>query len=233
MKRISLFMMITATAVMFTACKKNNNNVDNTTPGQPQMTVQINTTNRSSGIAQKSTANANISWTAGFANPRVVKFEAKQNNTSVEFKSTMDQQIDLMASVAASFGNFTLPAGTYDETELTIQLDKHGAGPALQLEGQFTTATVSVPIKIMVDEMLELKTETQNVVITDNTSFEAVATIDLSTLTAGVTETMLLNADLTGGVIVVSSHSNSAIYHAVVDNLRNRHHHCEFHHHGH
>src|ERR1044072_2699564 len=122
MKRALLFSTVLATGLLFTACKKNTNSTTNN--GNPQLGYQVVMINNSNGLAQKGTANANITWTSGFAFPRKVEFEAKQHDLKVEFTSTADQQIDLMAPVAATFGNFTLPAGTYDEVELKISLDK-------------------------------------------------------------------------------------------------------------
>jgi hypothetical protein len=138
-----------------------------------------------------------------------------------------------MASVAASFGNFTIPAGTYDEIELKIDLDKKAADPAMELEGTFSNNVTTIPVKLEIDNYLELKTENQNVTISNNDSYVAVTTIDLSSITSGISETMLLNADLTNGTIVISSHSNELLYHTILENLGNRHFHCDFEHHGH
>jgi hypothetical protein len=228
-----LFSAAVATGLVFSSCKKNNNNADNATPGQPQLAVQIKASNTNTAVGQKSTANANILWTSGYAYPRKIVFEAKQNDLSVEFTSTADQQIDLMASIAASFGNFTLPAGVYDEVELKIDLDKKDHDPAMVLEGTFTNNTTTYPIRVEIDDFLELKTESENVTISNDSTYTAVTTIDLSTITSGITENMLLNAQLTNGTIVISPTSNMWMYHTILSNLGNRHHHCVFEHHHH
>ncbi len=229
MKKGSLYLILAA-GLFISSCKKNDNNTSTT---QPQLSYQLTTTNSSTGLAQKGTANANIQWTSGYAYPRTIKFEAKKDGVTAEFTSTTDQQIDLMASVAASFGNFTIPAGTYDEIELKIDLDKKAADPAMELEGTFSNNVTTIPVKLEIDNYLELKTENQNVTISNNDSYVAVTTIDLSSITSGISETMLLNADLTNGTIVISSHSNELLYHTILENLGNRHFHCDFEHHGH
>lgn len=228
-----LFSATVATGLLFSSCKKNNNNVDNATPGQPQLAVQIKTSNNNAGVGQKGTANAHILWTSGFAYPRKIVFEAKQNDLSVEFTSTADQQIDLMASIAASFGNFTLPAGVYDEVELKIDLDKKDHDPAMVLEGTFTSNTTTYPVRLEIDNFLELKTESENVTISNDSTYTAVTTIDLSSVTSDITESMLLNAQLTNGTIVISPSSNVLMYHTILSNLGDRHFHCFFEHHHH
>lgn len=216
-----------------TSCKKNDNSYNGNSPTgtqKPQMNYQLVAANPN-GSVQKGTAVANLQWTAGFANPSMVKFEAKQGGTEIEYKSTTDQQIDLMSSVALTFGNFTIPPGTYDEIELKIELDKRGSGPALQLSGQYSDGTTTLPVLVQIDENIEIKTELEDVTITDNSSFTAVTTIDLDLFTSNLTTAQILNATLTNGTLVISSHSNKALYLAIVNSFRNKRHHCEFHHH--
>src|ERR1035437_3325212 len=125
----SILLSAAILGLLFTACHKTNN-----PPTPPSVSYQLMATNKSYGVAKTTTVN-NIIWTSGFANPDVVKFEAKQANLQVEFKSTNNAQIDLMAPVALSFGAFTLPAGIYTEIGLKIDLDKMGTTPVLQING--------------------------------------------------------------------------------------------------
>jgi len=196
------------------------------------MGYQLVATNTSYAMA-RTTASANILWTSAFANPDVVKFDAKQDNVQIEYRSTNNAQIDLMSPVALTFGNFTLPAGIYNEISLKIDLDRNGSIPTLQLNGQFTSGPVSLPVSVQIFESVELQTEQHNVTISNDNSFVAVTTIDLSAITSGITATMLLNATLTGGAVVISSDANHDLYKIILENLEIEHHHCEFegHHH--
>ena len=160
-------------------------------------------------------------------------FEAQQNDVQVQFRSTNTQQIDLMAPLAASFGGFALPAGFYNKIELKIDLDRNSTTPAMQLNGQFTNGTLSIPLMLQVNRSVELQTDEDSVTITTDSSYIAVTTIDLSTVTSGITATMLLNAKLTNGTIVISDESNQNLYGMVIDNLEQHHHHCYFEHHHH
>ena len=206
------------------SCKKSS---DSTTPTQPTVGNQIKTTNINYSVA-RTTALANIAWTAGFANPDVIKFEAKTDNTQIEYKSTNTAQIDLMSSVGLTFGGFSIPAGTYKEIEVKLELEKNGTVPVLELRGTFTSGAITLPVVLDITQSIELKTEQHDVTISSDYSFVAVTTLDLSAITSGITASMLLGADLTGGSVVISSSSNVALYNIVLAHLQNERHHCEF-----
>lgn len=217
--------------LLFTSCKKKDNN-NSTSYKQPTVSYKLMATN-TDYIMAKTTALANIHWTSGFANPDMIKFDATKDNASVEFTSTNSPQVDIMSSVATDFGGFTLPAGTYDRVSLKIRLDSDGPSPSLQLNGQFVFDSLTLPVMLQVNESVELQTEQNNVTISGDSAFIAVTTLDLSGITSGITSTMLLNAQLTNGTIVISSNSNHDLYHTILTNLGVMHHHCEFEHHHH
>jgi len=225
MKRSFLLSTAVVFGLLFTACKKNSDSNPSVT--QPGVSYQLVASNTSYAMA-KTAASADIVWTTALANPDVVKFDATQGNVQIEYRSTNNAQIDLLSPVALTFGAFTLPSGTYDNISLKIDLDRNGSVPTLQLNGQFTTATVSLPVSVQVLESVELQTEQHNVTITNDSAYLAVTTIDLPTITSGITTAMLLDAQLTAGTIVISSDSNHDLYKLIVDNLRNKHHYCEF-----
>jgi hypothetical protein len=215
-----------AATMLFSACNKDdrydpNNGNDNIT-----LAYQVKAINSSSS-AQKSTA-GDIVWTSGFANPTVIKFEAKQQNSKLEYTATHTGTIDLFAPDPLLFGNFTLGGGTYDELELKLQFKKHGADPAVQLNGQFTNNTMSVPVVLIIDGPLEIKTEQKNVVISDRVGYIATTDLDLAAYTDDVTENMWANASLTNGVIVISDNSNTNIYYKILSNFKGWKHKCHF-----
>lgn len=228
MKRTLLFSILAA-ALAVASCKKSDNN---SSYKQTTLSYRLTASNTNYAVA-KTTAVAGLQWTSAVAYPDVIKFEAKKDNVQVEFKSKNNGPIDLMASAALTFGNFTIPAGIYDEIELKIDLDRDGMNPVLQLNGQFTSPTLTVPVVIEITNSVELKTEQHDVLITSDDDYIAVTTLDLSMLTAGITADMLLNAQLTGGSIVISASANHDLYVILLDNLQHRNHHCEFEHHHH
>ena len=203
--------------LIFLSCKKDN--ATNNPTSKSTIKFQLQTTNRSSVVNRVAVTTAgNIVWTSGSAFASEIKFEAESNNQKVEFKSETPQHIDLFSPIA-TLGTINLPAGTYDKVEFKIELNPSGSDPGLQLIGQFTSGGVTTPVTLIVSGPLELKTEKENVVITDNTTFTALTTMSLSSLTNGVTENMLNNAVHTSGAIVISASSNTDIYSILFHNF--------------
>ncbi|MGN6569496.1 MAG: hypothetical protein ACTHJ0_16170 [Flavipsychrobacter sp.] len=219
--------------MLFAACKK-----DSTTQtaysstGAPQMSYQLKAVNTSSSVGMKRTDSGLISWTAGMAHPVMVKFEARKGGTQIDYRSAVDTTVDLMGSIVATFGGFSIPTGTYNEIELKIDLDKSGATPALELDGTYTdTSGMSTPVTVQINDYVELQTEQHDVTIDSTETFTAVTTLDLSSISAGITQRMLARASLTGGTIVISSSSNRMLYEMILANLHGERYHCEFEHH--
>lgn len=216
------FLMTAALAVLlFGSCKKSGTDDTATASG---MQFQLAVTNPLVTV-NKTEAPGTILWTSGSAYATQVKLEAKQNGSQVEFKTTTPQQIDLFASVATSLGNVTLPAGTYTEVEFKISVNTNGSVPSLQLDGNYTNASSQViPITFSMSSLFILKAEQNNVVVTSNSSFVALTTLNLSLVSSGITQAMLNSATLTNGKIVIAASSNSNLYNIILNNLQQFHH---------
>lgn len=223
-----------AMGMMVTSCNKNSTTVtpDSNSTASTNMSYGLKAANTSNGLA-KGTANAMLTWTSGFANPTMIKFEAKQKGTEIEYKSTNTSQINLFAPVATSFGGFTIPAGAYKEIELKLSLDNVGTQPALQLNGTFTNNLTTVPVVLRVDDDFEIKTEVKDVTIDENDDFMALTTLDLASMQSSITLNMLQNATLTNGTIVISRTSNKTLYNLILSSLTGKRHHSEYEHHHH
>ncbi|MBA3828775.1 MAG: hypothetical protein H0X33_07550 [Taibaiella sp.] len=232
MKKIFLIAGGLITTLFFVGCSKSGSTYATNPSGTSnQMSYQLKTTNSTASL-QRTTALSTIQWTSGFANPTLVKFEAKQGTSELEFKSTNTAQIDLMSSVASTFGAFTLPNGIYTEVELKIDLSENGSNPSLELNGQFVNASGNVPVSFQVYEDLELKTEQHTITVDSTMGFLAITTFDLASLTTGVTETLMLAATRSAGDTIVISHSsNKNIYDIIVNNFKGKDHHCDIEHH--
>jgi hypothetical protein len=230
MKNTLLFSAGLAFTILFSACNKDdgrydpNNGNDNIT-----FAYQIKAVNTSGTSNQKSTAGT-ITWTSGFANPTLIKFEAKQDNSKLEYTAVNNGQVDLFAFDPMPFGNFTLGPGTYKEIELKMLFKRNGDLPAVELNGMYTGTTLSIPVRLIIEGPLEIKTEQEDVVITDGVSYIAITDMDLAYYTSTVTESMWMNADLTNGVLVISEDSNEDIYDRILDKIRGKKHKCHFRH---
>lgn len=207
-----LTIVIASTALILSSCKK-----ENTTNTPSGINYQLRATSPTSIISR--TSAGNFTWTSGYAYATEIKFEAESRNVEVEYTSQIPQRIDLFTGVV-NLGNITLPAGTYDEVEFEVTLNSNIANSAFELNGQFTSGSTTTPVLFKVLGEVEVETERNNVVITDNNSYKALTTLNLSLLTTGVTEIMLNNATRTNGSIIISSTSNSNIYNIILNNLK-------------
>jgi PBP1b-binding outer membrane lipoprotein LpoB len=221
MRTTKRLLSIAVSALIFTSCKKEN-------AGAPSgVDFQLRATNTIAALQR--TDAATIQWTAGTATPTSVKFEAKKDATEVEFTSTSGQQVNLFTVAQSTFGNLTLPDGTYNEIELKIQLNGSTSVPALELNGTYNNGTANIPVVFKVTTPLQIKAEKNNVAITSG-AFTAVTSLDLSSFTTGISQAAMNSATQTGGSIVISSASNANLYNIIISNI-DRFHHAEFEHH--
>ena len=207
--RLLLSTAIAVSTLFFISCKKESKSAS-------AINYQLKTSNPSAVISR--TTAGNMLWTSGYGYATEIKFEAKSSNIKVEYKSLMAQRIDLFSAVA-SLGNITLPPGTYSEVEFKVYLNQAGSNAAFELNGQFTSGGITTPVAFNVNTPLEVENEKNNVIITDNTSYKALTTLNLALITRGVTESMFNNATRTGGKIIISATSNANIYNIILNNL--------------
>jgi hypothetical protein len=214
-------------SLLFTGCSKDEGTAPDSGIARTGMSYELRAINVSSGINQKTTAGI-IQWTSGFANPRRIKFEAKQQQTKIEYETTNTTQIDLFAPVATSFGGFMLPAGAYKEIELKVKLEKDASEPGLYLAGSYANGALLIPVIFRVDDPLEIKTEVKDVTIDENSSIAAITSLDLASFTRDWSDAMIRAAELTNGTLVISKTSNKSLYKAMLHNLSDKRHKCEF-----
>jgi hypothetical protein len=214
MKSNRLFSAIMFCGVLFFAsCKKDNS-------PSSSFKYKLTTTNRSNVVGR--VESGNVTWVSGYGSANQVKFEAKNSSgTEVEYKTSVSQKIDLFTSVANILGTVTLPPGTYSEIEFKGELSPNAPDAAMELTGTFTSGAVTTPVVFTINTPLEIKTEKNSVIISDNASYSALTTFDLSKLTTGITEAMLNSAVKTGGKIIISASSNTNLYNMMLANLDN------------
>jgi hypothetical protein len=222
-----LFATLITTQFLSTSCNKS----DSFTNPSPGITYKLGTINATSSIAQRlsATESTSIQWTSGFGSATQIKFEATKQNIEVEFKNNTNQKINLFSTIASVIGNVNLPAGTYDEVEFKIVLNKNGNDPALELNGTYAANGVNIPIVFRANELVEIKGEKKNVEVTATTVNTALTTIDLSLLVKGITQKSLTSAQLTNGTLIISADTNKELYNIIIKNLRNLHA-CDFEH---
>ena len=203
-------LFISAATLFLVSCKKENSD-------PPGISYKLQTTNRSSVVGR--VESGNIVWTSGFGNASEVKFEGKGPSGEIEYKSNVQQRIDLFSGIF-TLGNVTLPAGSYKEVEFKVELNPTATEPALLLNGTYTSTGPVVPIIFRITAPLEIKTEINNVTVVANNGYNALTTLNLSLLTRGITQTMLDNAVKTNGTILINSSSNVDLYNIILNNLK-------------
>ena len=203
-------LFILAATLFLASCKKENSN-------PPGISYKLQTSNRSSVVGR--VASGNIVWVSGFGNASEVKFEGKAPSGEIEYKSTIQQRIDLFSGVS-NLGNLTLPAGTYNEVEFEVKLNPTATEPALLLNGTYTSTGAAVPIIFRIAAPIEIETEVNNVTVVANNGYNALTTLNLSLLTRGMTQAMLDNAVRTNGTILINSLSNVDLYNIILNNLK-------------
>ena len=208
-------------AASITSCKKDNSLTNNATAGKPSVAFQLRATNPSSFVNRTAARTVGISilWTSAKASVSLLKFEAENLGAEVEFKSNVQQTIDLFDSTN-SLGNVSIPAGTYSKVEFKLQLSPNGNNPALELKGQFNDGTTTTNIIFRATEMIEVKGEKANVTINDSILHKAITSMDLAAINKGITASALSNAVKTNGDVLISPNVNVDLYDIIVRNLR-------------
>ena len=204
MKTKSTLLAFLAAAVLL-GCKKDQE--------ASHMSYGMRTVNPSAITARTA---GTLMWNSGTARATEIKFEAENQSSEVEYKSMAVQQVDLFSSVA-TIGNIQIPAGTYKEVEFKIAMEPSGTTPALVLQGTYN----GTPILFQVNTALEIESEKENITIADGSGYKAITTIDLSTLTRGITDAALANATRdSNGQLVISASSNANLYSIMLSNLK-------------
>lgn len=217
MKKITILLPFVAIVVLF-SCKKNSGSSSST---PPVVEFQLKTTNRTSAINRIDAAGS-IVWTSGFASITEIKLEAQDpSQQQFEYKSQINKKIDLFTPVANVIGSVTLPGGLYTALEFRFETAPSGSDAAIQIDGTFSNGNTgtATPVSFRINVPYEIKGEKSNVVILDNITTTALTSLDLSLLTAGISQAILGSATITGGTIIISSTSNIALYNIITTNL--------------
>jgi hypothetical protein len=168
--------------------------------------------NENGGLTSRTAGS--ISWSSGFANASLIKFEAESKNGDIEYKSTIRERIDLFSPIS-TVGNILIPAGTYKEIEFKTLLTPFSGEPALELRGSYN----ATPLVVRINHPVEFKAEKEDVTITDNNGYNAITTLNLNNLIRGISDSALANAVRTNGEIIISPSVNTNIYNRIIQNL--------------
>lgn len=230
-RRRNLVLALAVLAIVFSACQKNDLSSNN---DSSELGVQFKALNRSFTLPVTTNKSAaisadSISWDTAQMIVSSIKFEAElkslttgRDSIEIEYKWYGPEQVDLLDSNFV-LGNFILSPGIYDEIELKVNGEKEDAetGPVFYLSGTYTNGTGNWPIVVEVWEDLSFKTEKEDVEITEEgVDMTSVIQLYLNELMLNVNPEDLDNAQLTDGVILISSEVNHSVYETIFFNLK-------------
>ena len=222
----SSFLIIILAGGLMISCKKDQSLINSSSSISKQSVVafqlkainQPAVVNRLSTITNK-TDGTTINWISAIASVSMIKFEAKNNGSEVEFKSNVNKTINLFSD-SNFLGNIKIPNGNFTEVEFKAQLTPIGNSPALELKAQVNFGAGNLNVIFRADENIEVKGEKANVTLTDSTLHNAITSLNMTSIINGISSAMLSNAVLTNGDLLITSSVNQNLYKIVVKNLK-------------
>ena len=212
---------IVITSISFAGCQKDTNAV-------PQIGLKFNTVTTAIPLNSdlKSTQQLKeLEFTSGFITLREVEFEVETDDDSIEvnFNIELNTKIDFATGETDPDISFVeIPAGTYNEMEVEIELQDEGDSPAMVLNGSYVDAEgTSHPVRFEFNsgETFEVEKE-GTITFATNESALAQITFDPTAWFAGVSNEQMSNATKDNdGVIVISETQNANIFDVVADGL--------------
>ncbi|MEN8251264.1 MAG: hypothetical protein ABFS32_20195 [Bacteroidota bacterium] len=192
----------------------------------PRITLEFKTVK---STAKKSsnfnTLTNGISFSSGFITICEVQFQVETDDDSikVEFDLDLITKIDFATGATSpDISDINIPAGTYHEVEVEIELQDEGDEPAVVLHGSYTDAqgtAHNLRFEYNSGETFEIEREGTITFATDE-SVIAQVTFDPSAWFAEVSMEQLSEATRNGdGIIVISSTQNADIFDVVADGL--------------
>ena len=204
---------------------------DSTETENPQLSIQFNTVtspfdvNAQASSFNKQASGGNFAFSDGFITISELEYEAETENdsTSVEFELEGIVMIDFATGIPTpDISAIAVPAGTYEEVEIEIELSDETDEPGVVLNGIYTSpdgTTKPVRFEFNSDEEFEVERE-GTIIFTENQAALAEITFDPSVWFAGVTDEHMENADTNiDGIIVISENHNTDIFEIVEEGL--------------
>lgn len=200
--------------------------------GESQVAVKFNPVNSFTSTQaitkdnqlKQSTSGA-LKFTDGYIAISRLEFEVETENDSIEREFELEQNtiIDFpTGGTTPDIGNITIPAGTYEEVEVEIELRENSEEPAILLNGVFTSSDgVEHPIRFEFNSKETFEVEREGVIVLEENQVAITQiTFDPILWFANITEADLGNVTADSeGVVVISATQNTEIFDKVADGL--------------
>ena len=210
MKKQSYPLALLLCGVLFTGCEKD----EEATYGvYYQLTTSNPTTVLGTSPTEGRTARmqAAVSWKSGSAVARRIRFEGV-GDTEIDIRTGTPTNINQIGP-ATSLGMISLPAGDYEEVRFTIELSH---SDPFQLTGDYN----GTPLVLQVTTPIDFVLDEGDLSIAARTNYNALTTLNLSQLLNGISASMLSDAMVSNGQILISPSSNVTLYNLIVANMK-------------
>ncbi|MBZ9730377.1 hypothetical protein LB467_11835 [Salegentibacter sp. JZCK2] len=202
-------------------------------PAQEQATLSVNFNTVTSPFdiqAQASSINkqasgGNFVFDDGFITLSSMEYEAESENDleSVEFELEQVVVIDFATGIPTpDIMAIAIPAGTYEEVEIEVELFDETEEPSIVLNGTYTSPNGTAhPVRFEFNSGEEFEVEREGtIVFTEDQPAIAEITFDPSVWFALVTDEDMESANKNmDGIIVISEDHNTDIFETVEDGL--------------
>ncbi len=207
--------------ISFISCQKDINY-------DPQIGLKFNTVTTPfpvSGDLKSALQVKELEFTSGFITLREVEFEVETDDDSIElnFNIEMNTKIDFATGETDPDISFVeIPAGTYNEMSVEIELQDEGDSPSMVLNGKYVDADgTNHPVRFEFNSGETFEVEKEGTIIfATNESALAQITFNPTVWFAEVSNEQLSQANKDNeGVIVISSTQNPDIFDIAADGL--------------
>lgn len=226
MKNLSLSLMMILTVTLFSCSTESELN------GESQVAVKFNTLpsfTSTQAVTKdnqlKQMTSGSLTFTDGYIAISRLEFEVEAENDSIEREFELQQNTIIDFATGATtpdISNITIPAGTYEEVEIEIELREDSEEPAILLNGIFTSSDgVEHPIRFEFNSHESFEVEREGVIVLEENQVAVTQiTFDPVLWFAGITEADLANVTADSeGVIVISATQNTEVFEKVADGL--------------
>ncbi|GAA4329047.1 hypothetical protein GCM10023184_19260 [Flaviaesturariibacter amylovorans] len=199
---------LAAASTLLFACSKKKDDPD---AGKATINYQVTSSNASS---------TDFTFTSAKGSGKQIAFKG-DGSTRVEEYLLNFNNVDFFSNGAAgAIASIKVPAGSYTNAQFNYQMIP-SRNPALEIRGTYNANGTPVPVRINLDQFVEISTKMPSVTLEAGKTYTATLNLDLAKVVEGITASHMTNATRTNGEVVIAYYSNPALLQTVVNNINN------------
>ncbi len=222
MKTLNLYLLSLLLVLSLSACSSDDSSDQTTLAVNFETVTSPFSTQFQSTSFNKQTSSGSFVFNDGFITLTALEYEAENGLESVEFELEQVVVIDFATGIPTpDIRSIEIPAGTYDEVSVEMEIFDETDEPSVVLLGTYTSpegTVFNVRFEFNSGETFEVERE-GTIVFAEGQSALAQITFDPSVWFAGVTDELMADATQSNGIIVISENQNSEIFDIVADGL--------------